>query len=175
MKHLLATVLLLIIVYPSSALCQYCGPQEYDSKAAPDFDCPGPEEEALTPDIDLPPSSPVRQGETVEAPWDGALVHRDRLIQLGLRLKAVRRLRWADRLRLAERYQLELEHVENTRRIAQELLDAQVATLRQRAAAAERRASSSSVWYRSIWFGLLLGIISSAVLVIGAAAVLTSI
>lgn len=174
-RNLLATALLLIVLYPSLAFSQICGPQDYDAKVAPNFDCPSPEEEVLSPDDRPPPSSPVREGQVVEAPWDGALVHRDRLIQLGLRIKAIRRLRWVDRLHLAERYQLELEHLENVRRITQELLESQVASLRQRATAAEQRAERSGAWYRSIWMGLILGIVSSAVLVIGAAAVLTSI
>ena len=176
MRWLLTTVVLLVLFYPSSGLTQtVCGPQDYDSKQAPNFDCPGPEEEALVPRLNPPPSIPVHQGKVVEAPWDGALVHRDRLVALGLKIKALRRLRWADRLYIAERYRIEIEHARATGTIREALLEEQAEYHRERATAAERSARRASAWYRSWWFGFLSGTLVSAALVALAAYVVTAI
>ncbi len=172
----LTTVVLLVALYPSQGLTQtVCGPQDYDSKQAPDFDCPSPEEEALIPRLNPPPSIPVHQGKVVEAPWDGALVHRDRLVEYGLKLKALRRLRWADRLYIAERYRIEIEHVRETATIREGLLEEQAEYYSEQALAAERRARSATAWYRSWWFGFLSGTLVSAALVALAAYVVTAI
>ena len=156
----------LVFLFPLSVSAQaVCGPQDYDSKQAPNFACPGPEEDAMVPELNPPPSVPLQQGKAVEAPWDGALVHRDRLVEYGLRLKALRRLRWADRLYIAERYRIEIEHLEAVATIRDELTEEQLQYHQQRARTAERAVTRAQAWYRSWGFGFLSGFIASGLLV----------
>lgn len=172
--RLLLAAAFLITIYPAQGLAQtVCGPQDYDSEQAPNFECPSPEEEALVPRLHPPSSLPVRQGDTLTAPWDGVFVHRDRLILNGLKVTALRRLRWADRLHIAERYRVELEHARATGTIREELLEEQAEFRQERALAAERSARRANVWYRSWWFGFLLGTLTSTALVALAAYVVT--
>jgi hypothetical protein len=161
------SLIILLLCLPSPLFAQtICGQQDYDGESEPDFECPSPGEDALTPDLHPPSSIPAPLGALTESPWDGVLVHRDRLVEVGMRLKALRRLRWADRLRLAERYHLELSHLRDTQRIREELLAAQEAAQRTRAEVAERRATSARAWYRSWGFGFLMGFLASGALVV---------
>lgn len=160
-----AAVALLVTLYPSQGLAQICGPQDYDSEQAPNFDCPSPEEEALVPRLQPPPSVPVPQGETVTAEWAGVLVHRDRLILNGLKISALRRLRWVDRLHLAGRYQIEIEHARATGAIRETLLEERVDYYQGRATTAERATRHASAWYRSFGFGLVIGFVAAGLLV----------
>lgn len=142
-----------------------CSVQDYDSTEEPDFDCPSPGEGILAPDLSPPEAIAVHEGETVTAQWDGALVPRDRLIQLGARLQAVRRLRWLDRLRVRAEYEVELGYIDEVASARQNLLDAEVRHYREEMVANERRAESAQQWYRSVWFGLIMGFVAAGVLV----------
>jgi len=168
-------LLILILLFLPQTASGECARQDYDSKQAPDFDCPGPEEEVLTPDLQAPPSIPVHQDEEVVPQWDGALVHRDRLVLIGLKLRAVRQIRWVERLRLSELHQIELAYVREQNAIREELLERQAVAARERALAAESRTDRAQAWYRSVWFGLILGFTAAAALVVAAAYIVTAI
>lgn len=162
----LTTVVALILLYPSQGWTeQHCGPQDYDSADAPDFDCPSPGERDLTPRLNPPASVPVHQGQEVVAEWDGALVHRDTLLEVGLALKATRRLRWLDRLRIHEEYAIRVRYLEQIAGARQTFAEEQREAYEQRALAAERRAASSQAWWRSpaLWFAI--GVITAGALV----------
>jgi len=142
-----------------------CGVQDYDAEEPPDFTCPGPEEQALRPELHPPDAVSVSRGwivvdsageQHLEVPWDGALVHRDRLIEAGLWLYTVRRLRWADRLRLRLEYDIRLQHAEDMTDVRVELLEEQREAYRERWRASEQRVRSAQVWYRSpvLWFAV---------------------
>jgi hypothetical protein len=173
MKLLLA--ILLVLLAPSTALGESapCGPQDYDSTTAPDFSCPGPEEEALTADLNPPASVPVHQGwrlvdsqgRSTILEWDGALVHRDRLLDYGLRLHAVRRLRWADRLRLNAEYDIDLQNAEDVCQARVGLVEAERTAYRERLQTEEQRTASAEMWYRSWWFGAIVGVVATAAVV----------
>lgn len=161
-----ALIILLIILWPSVALCeQSCGPQNYDSEEQPDFDCMGPGESDLRVELHAPSSIPVHQGEEMVAQWDGALVHRDRMLEIGLSLLAVRRLRWLDRLRLSEEYQIQTEAAQRIAAARLEFAQQQRDAYQDRATAAERRASSANAWWRSpaLWFAV--GVVVAGILV----------
>jgi len=166
---------LLLLALPRVVSAQTCVRQSYESAEPPDMDCPGPGEDVLVPELELPASLPVRRGETVLAPWDGALVHRDRLVYLGLRIRALRRLRWLDTLRLTERCTIVSEHQEEVAQIREELLRAQAEDAERRAATAEQRSEGAEAWYRSVWFGIVLGAVGAGLLVVLAAYLVTAI
>lgn len=151
-----------------------CGPQDYDGRTPPDFTCPSPDESGLVPDLNPPASIPVQlgykilnvQGQTVKTmEWEGAVVHRDRLIEMGLKLHAVRRLRWADRLRLKGEYDVGLQHCEETHVAEEKLLKTQRDDIQARFTASQQAVSDANAWYRSFWFGFVVGILSTGALV----------
>lgn len=154
-RHL--TVLLLVLLFPIPSVAQtICPPQDYTIASQPNFDCPSPGEAEMVPDLRAPVSIPVHSGEAVAAPWDGALVHRDRLVELGLRVHALRRLRWADTLHLAAQYAVNLEHVQELGRVQLEHMTAQRDAYQERWQAAEERASRAERWWHSpaLWVGV---------------------
>lgn len=158
-------VVVLILVYPLSALGNECFEQDYDSEEAPDFGCPGPGESSFSADLNPQPSVPLVRGESFTPSWDGAFVHADRLIDIGLKLRAVRRLRWLDRVRMTEEYQLRLEHerrvAEVSMRHATKRLDQYKRALDQ----ANERTGRAQAWYRSWPFGFLVGVVATGLAV----------
>ena len=108
-----------------------------------------PEEAAMVPSLSPPASVPVKAWDELVAPWDGAMVHRARLIQTGLKITALRRLRWADRVRLRSEAEAELEHAQALAAARLEHMQAQRDAYVERLEAAEARAESSRVWWRS--------------------------
>jgi hypothetical protein len=133
-----------------------CGSQDYVSSTQPDFECPSPGESEMVPDLHPPASIPVVVGSQTKATWDGALVHRDRPVEVGLRVRAIRRLRWADSLRLAAEYSVSLEHVREVSRIQLEHMSAQRDAYEERWRAAETKAMQSERWWHSpaLWIGV---------------------
>lgn len=153
----LVTFLLVFALVPElSAQSSICEVQNYESEITPDFDCPGPEEEGLIPDLNPPPSVPVEESREIVAEWEGALVHRDRLLQVGLTIKGLRRLRWADRLRLRREYDIYLEYVEETERIRRELVESQRDAFEERLVLSQQRTERAQAWWRSpaLWFAI---------------------
>jgi hypothetical protein len=149
-----------------------CGPQRYDTVEPPDFSCPGPDESVMIPDLNPPPAVAVRAGtklvdgvKTTVLEWDGAVVHRDKLIEMGLKLQGIRRLRWVDTLRLKTQCEIDTRYAEEVGEARQKLVvaerDAARATLRD----TRQALTSSTAWYRSWQFGFVLGILSAGLLV----------
>ena len=155
----------LVLLYSFEARGQDCGLQDYDSETQPDFNCPGPGEADLRVDLRPPASISVRQGVSVIPLWDGALVHRDRLVEVGLNLAAVRRLRWLDRLRLREEFAIEQQYQDQLAGTRLHFAEQQRDTYQERALAAERAIQSSNPWWRSpvLWFSV--GMVVSGALV----------
>lgn len=185
MRVILPTIFGLVLLRGCVAYAE-CGPQNYDTRDAPDFNCPGPMELELGPDLDPPPVIPVTAGSQVKAPWEGALVHRDRMIELGSKLTLVRRLRWADRLQLRDEFAVVARHdqeVAEARRLFAEeravsyrdQLERTRTDAEQALAAARSETGRAQAWYRSVWFGLILGFFSASALVALAAYVVTAI
>lgn len=169
-RFLLASAVALLLWSADSACAETapdapCGPQDYDAEEPPDFTCPGPEERDLRPELQPPDAVPVRQGWVVvdgegeprlTAAWDGALVHRDRLIESGLWLFTVRRLRWADRLRLRREYDIRLQHAEDMAQARLDHMEAQRDAYVERWRASEQRVRSAQAWWRHpvLWFAV---------------------
>jgi len=178
-RFLLVAVSVLTVLTPVSVRAETapdapCGPQDYDGEAPPDFGCPGPEEAALSVNLSPPRSVAVRPGWTilrddgeiiVTLAWEGAVVHRDRLIEMGLRTKAVRRLRWADRLRLRQEYDIRLQHQQEMTEARIELIEEQRDAYQEMADQAREQVRRSNAWWRSpaLWFAI--GVISAGALV----------
>lgn len=158
----------LVLSYPAQVLCdseEICDEQAYDDESSPpNFDCPSPGEDILNPYVPWNPTVAVSEGEEFTAPWDGAFVDIERIIVLGLKLKSIRRLRWADRVRLSSEHRLRLEHAEQTlaatKRHATSIQDYYADALDK----ANARAARATAWYRSWAFGFLMGVVSAGLL-----------
>lgn len=155
--------ILIIVLYPTSLFgeSEECSEQNYDNvEEQPDFACPGPGENSMVPDYAPPDSIPVVMDEYLVAPWDGAFVHVNRLLEIGMRLKAVRRLRWADRARLLQHKRLEIEHAALMAAAHREYAVNRMEQYRKALREANNRTKQATAWYRSWAFGFLLGALS---------------
>lgn len=163
-------IAVLVFIYPLMADGEeLCLPQDYDSIEQPDFACPGPSERDLTPDFNSEPSVPLEIGDTFVAEWDGAFVDRSRLTELGLRVRMLRRLRWADRLRLRREFETYLEYLQEMGRIELDHMVAQRDAYRDQLAQANERIGSSQSWWRSPTLWLAVGVVVTTGLVAVAA------
>lgn len=161
-----AVVFSLVFLFPLPLLAQtVCGSQDYGSATPPNFECPMPGEEAMIPRLQPPASISVSSGETLTAPWEGALVHRDRLVLVGLRVQALRRLHWADRLRLQEEAAITLEHAQELCGARIERVEAISQSYQDALDRANEQTHSANAWYRSWWFGFILGTATTTALV----------
>lgn len=159
-------VLLLLLTVPSMVFAENnCRHQNYDSDEQPDFECPSPGEDVMVPRGETPLSIPVGRGDVVEMPWEGALVHRNKLIEIGLRLQAVRRLRWADRLQLRSLHDLENNYQRGVCDAHIEQAVARADAYQDQLFQANSVIKSERVWYKTVWFGFLSGILVSAAVV----------
>jgi tetrahydromethanopterin S-methyltransferase subunit B len=152
--------LIVILLWSSAVRGEECATQNYDSDQEPNFECVGPGEQLFSAQSTPPNSIPVREGQSIVAPWEGALVHRDRLINFGLKIMALRRLRWLDRLRLREQNLIEINYRERLAENSNGFNEQLIATCNQ---TVER----VSAWYKSFWFGLTLGLIVGFGLTLG--------
>lgn len=155
-----ALILILTLLTPRIAWGQECVSQNYDAEETPDFTCPSPGEDMLTPRLNLLPSIAVERGETLDMPFDGAVVSRERLEVMGLRLVAVRRLRWLDRRELLQRATIEQTALERIHEAERQSLIA----YRDHYRGLLDQRQAENAWYRSFWFGFVTGAVVALVL-----------
>ena len=154
-----------VSIVPSAAAEEICAPQDYDSVEEPDFSCPSPDEEIMVPNLDPFASIPVEAGQAHTAEFDGSFVDRNRLIEVGLRIRALRRLRWADRVRLRRQFDVHVQHVRDLSQAQLDYMTAQLDSYRDQLAVANERVGSSQSWWRSPTLWLAVGVIVTAGLV----------
>jgi hypothetical protein len=145
-------VALLILTMPARVQAQ-CTKQTYtDPLIQPDFDCPSPGEEELLPKLELRPS--VGLEPTQPAPWPGILMDRDRVFLLGMRIQALRRIRWNETIGCAERLEAEIDYVSQTKQVTLNLCISQRDNYRKQTEAAQKEVIKAYKWYRSpaLWF-----------------------
>ena len=93
MRYLIVLVLCLspLSVYATDQ----CPQQSYtDAAKEPNYDCPSPQEYVLVPDLPVLPSVSLKKDD--KAPREGILLDVNRVFQLGLRIKALRHIRWIE-------------------------------------------------------------------------------
>lgn len=157
---------LIVFMVPSTVSAQeICGPQDYSSETQPNFECPSPGESEMVPDLHPPASVPTKVGVTITPLWDGALVHRDRMLELGLRIQGLRRLRWADRIHSAAEYDVELQYSRELCSTRVGLAESQRDAYQEQLQLSQERVAHEQSWYRSWWFGVVVGVIGTAAVV----------
>lgn len=144
---------------------EVCGPQDYDSTQQPDFSCRSPDEDVMVPDLAPFDSVALAAGDTFVAEWEGSFVDRNRLIEVGMRVRALRRLRWADRVKLRRQFDIHLEHVRDLSQAQLDYMAAQLDAYRDQLGRANERVGSSQSWWRSPTLWLAIGVVVTAGLV----------
>lgn len=158
--------------WASPALARPCTTQNYsDPDKPPNWSCPGPDEGILLPDIAFQPSIGLESGSYVVLrgtqkrlvlTYPAILMDSDKALQLGLRIQALRKLRWLERHKMAETIAIEKRYISD-RLTAQLTLekDRTKVALQQRDTALQELKRATR-WYRSWTCGLVAGIITTA-------------
>jgi len=142
-----------------------CTIQDYsDPSKAPDFGCPGPQEPALVPELRPKPSMGIENGATVlikkkKIPvlYDAVLMDKLKVIELGLKIKGLRRLRWLERHKGEKLLAVERKYVGQRYQAQLKLEQERVKTARGQRDDARQERDDSRKWYRSFSFGFTVG------------------
>ena len=149
--------LALALLLCSRAWAEPCGPQAYTAKTEPRYDCPSPGEEALVPKVQPRESEELK--EKAPAPWAGVLMDRDRVLSLGLRIQAIRRLRWMDGQLAADRLAAEQRLLQQQSKAELELRTSQRESYKEQLRTTTEELVSARRWYRSWTFGVIVGVV----------------
>lgn len=138
-----------------------CTHQVYaDPKVEPDYDCPSPHEDSLVPRLQLKVSVELQLKDP--APWDGILMDKERVIVLGLRVKALRRLRWQD-MRLAEgKLDTERSFLKASSKADLDLARSQRDNYKAQTTEMAKEIDRLNRWYRSPTFWFATGFVVAA-------------
>jgi hypothetical protein len=159
-----------------------CTAQDYSNpQKAPRWECPGPDEGVVTPRLQFRPSLGLEAGTSIikkdakrpfVTEYDAVLLDKTKVLELGLRIKGLRRLRWLERHKANDLLAVEKKYVGDR---LQAKLDLEIS--RKKVAVSQRNQAlrdlaSAKKWYRSWSFGLVVGIVttSAAAIALGYAA-----
>lgn len=135
-----------------------CAPQNYaDPAREPDYDCPSPQENVLVPEVQAQPSVELKKGDT--SPQSGILMDKNRVIYLGLRIKALRHLRWIDTTSAIKRLAAETAYQQKVSQAKETLLQSQVESYKKQYMDTRDELLKERKWYKSWSFGLVVGIV----------------
>ena len=153
----LALAVVLLQVWSGLAFAE-CPRQDYNNpKVEPDYNCPGPEEETLVPQLQMTDSMELLKGKP--APWDGILMDKNRVLTLGLKVKALRRIRYIERQNFAQKIEAEATFLRATAKADLDLRTSQRDSYKEQLVQAQKDLAKAQAWYRSWSFGLVLGIV----------------
>lgn len=171
-------VTLLVLCLSSPVFGAPCTEHNYnDPKREPDWSCQGPGEAALVPDTNARPSVGVVRGskvispdkKTVDVVADSILMDKDRVITLGMRVKALRRLRWLDLHKGKDLLEIEKKHATDVIQAKLELEQSRANEFKKQRDDARKQRDSSQKWYRSWTFGLIVGVVTTTAATIAVA------
>jgi len=138
-----------------------CVKQLYsDPKVEPDYDCPSPHEDSLVPRLQLKESTTLKLKEP--APWEGILMEKERVIVLGLRVKALRRLRWQDMRAADERLESERTFLKASAKADLDLARSQRDSYKEQNKALQAEVTRLNRWYHSKTFWFVTGMVVTA-------------
>lgn len=167
------TILRLVCVvsalfYFQVAYAEPCGPQLYtDQVKEPNYDCPSPLENILTPDLPELPSVELKKADP--APRPGILLDVNRVLTLGLRIKALRRIRWMETTAAEKKLESEIKYQQKVGEAKEKLLQSQVDSYKGQLQTAQQDLEKERKWYRSWSFGLVIGIVTTTAAAVGIA------
>ena len=143
-----------------------------DPTREPNYACRGPWEDLLVPDTRSQPSVGLPKGKVISLPaldYDAVLLDRAKVLELGLRIEAIRRLRWMDLHRSADLLAIEQRYLRDTAAEKDKLAQSQVSSYRTQLQQSQAELSSARAWYRSWTFGVIVGVVLTAATVAGVA------
>jgi len=166
----------LLICGPSWAQSEPCMEQDYSNpKKAPNWRCPGPDESILVPDLKFRPSLGIEAGSLVtekgakkpfRLDYSAVLLDQNKVLQLGLKIQGLRRLRWLERHKATERVEIEKKYMADRLKAQLDLEKSRVKVLEQQRDRARKERDKAKKWYRSWTFGLVVGIVTTAATVV---------
>jgi hypothetical protein len=143
-----------------------------DPKREPNYACRGPWEDVLVPDVQFRPSIGLAKGKPVSLPaleYDAVLMDRAKVIELGLRIEALRRLRWMDLHRSSDLLTIEQKYLRDTAAEKDKLAQSQVESYKNQLVQTQAELAKERRWYRSWTFGLVVGVVLTAATAAGVA------
>jgi len=155
--------LVALLALPGASWAQNptCTTQDYSNpKKEPLYDCPGPGEDALVPKLNPKDSVALKLG--FPTPWEGILMDKDRVIQLGLRTTALRRIRWMETVAAKERLDSELKFLTQSNKADLDLKTSQREAYKKQATELQVELEKERKWYRSWTFGVVVGVVVTA-------------
>ena len=159
--------IIILLAFWSFPAFAECPKQNYEGNTPPNYECESPGELDLLTDLQFKHGSlELLQGAA--APWSGLLMDKDRAIQLGLRIKALRRLRYLDGKANREKRELDADFFQKEHQL-------EVNALRSSLEVAQQELKATQKWYKSVWFGVGLGVAVTAGVIIGGALAIASI
>lgn len=165
-RTILTAFLVSSLALPAPLLAaQPCTEQNYsDSKKEPRYDCPGPDEAALVPNVPTKPSLGVPTGTELRVSprkstlvdFDAVLLDKMKVIELGMRIKALRRLRWLERHKGKDLLAIEKKYVSDRLNAKLKLEQSRVKSYKQQRDDARAQRNKLRAWYRSptLWFAV---------------------
>lgn len=161
MRKLVILIAVLTQLWPTVVFAADCPRQDYSNpKTEPDYNCPGPEEETMVPPLQMSDSLELLKGKT--APWDGVLMDKNRVLFLGLRVKALRRIRYIERQSFAQKIEAESTFLKASAKADLDLRTSQRDSYKEQLVQAQKDLAKAHAWYRSWTFGMVLGIVVTA-------------
>jgi len=154
MKYLIACVVALLISVPAKSYGE-CVTQDYAKTVEPNYDCPGPGEDTVVPQLKYKLS--VGLDKDKAAPFAGILFEPNQVLQLGLRIKGLRRLRYIEQSQTQARIKVEVDFTKSMAAAESKLLENQRDGYKGQLIDTRKELDSERAWYRSWSFGFVLG------------------
>ena len=146
-------VIVLSLLIATPAWAQPCTEQDYTSGKAPNYNCPGPDEAAVIPQI---PHAEKSIGIKKDAPakFKGLLMPKEQVINLGIKIKGLRRLRFIDMKQAKEKLKIEIKFEKANAAADLGLVESQRDNYKRQALDLKADLIDANKWYRS-WCDLL--------------------
>jgi hypothetical protein len=161
-------IALLVLPAPLRAQNPQCLAQDYSNpQMEPSYACPGPGEDALVPNLNPKASVPLKLG--VPAPWEGILLDKDKVLELGLRISALRRIRWMETTSAEEKLANEVKFTTQSLKADLDLRTSQRESYKQQVTQLQTELAKEKAWYRSWTFGVVVGVVVTTVAVVAVA------
>lgn len=153
---------LIVLLFSAPAWAQTpCPTQIYtDAKKEPNYDCPSPGEDSLVPRLQLKTS--VELVVKKPAPWSGILLDKNRVLTLGLRIKALRRIRWQENISFQEKLANEKKFDASMYQATLNLRTDQRDNYKKQTEALQKEVIRLNKWYRSPTFWFAAGFVTAA-------------
>lgn len=162
-------VIILLLGWPSSVAAQeQCSKQIYtDSEKEPNYDCPSPGERSFIPTLSMLPSAELVV--KAPAPWSGILMDKNRVLTLGFRIQALRRIRWHETVGFKELMEAEKKYIVERYEMDLNLCAEKREEMKRQILVMQKEVERTTKWYYSGPFWFSIGVTSAITGVLAAA------